>query len=504
MTTFWDIFHLLTGTPLVLIALGGLTWGILGGSLPGISASITMSLVLPFTYTMDPAMAIALLACVYIGAEYGGSIPAILIRTPGTNSSAATVIDGYEMNKQGRAGEALGISLMSGVVGSLFGLAMLVMLTEPLSWLALAFKPTSYFGLGVLGLSVIASMSSGSLLKALASAIVGLMIATIGTDPISGVTRFTFDVPDLLGGIEPVLVMVGLFALTELMRQSGSKVVNRLNNSVRIKLPSLAMMGRLKRAQFIGCILGTFEGLTPGGGGAIAAFLSYNEARRWSKTPEKFGKGSEEGVAAPEAANNTVSSTALIPLLSFGIPGSNSTAVLLGGLLMHGLLPGPRLFEQNGQVIDSLYLGSFIAIIAQIGVGILILPAAVWLVNRPRNYRTGFILALVLSGVYTLNNSLFDLAIALGIGLVGYLMKMGKFPFLPMILGVVLGHMVESSYRRSLVLSGGDHTIFLEDPIAVGFLVVSGIFVVVSLSRDFRENRKSKAKAKLQLEEVHP
>ena len=488
----WEIYNLLTATPLILVAIGGLIWGILGGALPGISASITMALVLPFTYTMDPAMAIALLACVYIGAEYGGSIPAILIRTPGTNSAAATVIDGYEMNRQGRAGEALGISLMSGVVGSLFGLAMLVLLTEPLSWLALAFKPTSYFGLGILGLSVIASMTSGSLLKGLAAAVIGLMISTVGTDPISGVARFTFGAPDLLNGVEPVIVMVGLFALTELMSQSGSSNVVAMKETVRIKLPSFAMMNRLKRSQFIGCILGTFEGLTPGGGGSIAAFLSYNEARRWSATPEKFGKGSEEGVAAPETANNTVASAALIPLLSFGIPSSNSTAVLLGGLIMHGLLPGPRLFEQNAQVINSLYVGSFIAIVAQIVIGVLILPACMWLVNRPRPIRAGFILALILSGVYTLNNSLFDLGLALAIGVAGFFMRIAGFPFLPLILGAVLGHMVESSYRRSLVLSGGDHMIFLEDPIAVGLLLASLIFVVFSLGREIRDARRSR------------
>jgi putative tricarboxylic transport membrane protein len=492
MTQLWDIIHLLTATPLVFVAIGGLIWGILGGALPGISASITMALVLPFTYTMDPAQAIALLACVYIGAEYGGSIPAILIRTPGTNSAAATVIDGYELNRQGRAGEALGISLMSGVVGSLFGLAMLVLLTEPLSWVALAFKPTSYFGLGILGLSVIASMTGGSLIKGLAAAVIGLMIATVGTDPISGVTRFTFGVPDLLSGVEPVLVMVGLFAVTELMSQSGTPSLVGPGASIRIKLPSLAMMNRLKRAQFIGCIFGLFEGLTPGGGGSIAAFMSYNEARRWSKTPEKFGKGSEEGVAAPETANNTVASTTLIPLLSFGIPSSNSTAVLLGGLLMHGLLPGPRLFEQNPQVIDSLYVGSLIAIIAQIGIGIIILPACIWLVNRPRPYQAAFIFALILSGIYTLNNSAFDLGLALVLGLTGYLMRLARFPFLPMILGVVLGHMVESSYRRSLVLSGGDHMIFLEDPIAVGLLLAAAGFALYSLTREYLDARALK------------
>jgi len=492
MTQLWDIIHLLTATPLVFVAIGGLIWGILGGALPGISASITMALVLPFTYTMDPAQAIALLACVYIGAEYGGSIPAILIRTPGTNSAAATVIDGYELNRQGRAGEALGISLMSGVVGSLFGLAMLVLLTEPLSWVALAFKPTSYFGLGILGLSVIASMTGSSLIKGLAAAVIGLMIATVGTDPISGVTRFTFGVPDLLSGVEPVLVMVGLFAVTELMSQSGTPSLVGPGASIRIKLPSLAMMNRLKRAQFIGCIFGLFEGLTPGGGGSIAAFMSYNEARRWSKTPEKFGKGSEEGVAAPETANNTVASTTLIPLLSFGIPSSNSTAVLLGGLLMHGLLPGPRLFEQNPQVIDSLYVGSLIAIIAQIGIGIIILPACIWLVNRPRPYQAAFIFALILSGIYTLNNSAFDLGLALVLGLTGYLMRLARFPFLPMILGVVLGHMVESSYRRSLVLSGGDHMIFLEDPIAVGLLLAAAGFALYSLTREYLDARALK------------
>lgn len=261
-----------------------------------------------------------------------------------------------------------------------------------------------------------------------------------------------------------------------------------------MRLPSLGMMNRLKRSQFIGCLLGTFEGLTPGGGGSIAAFLSYNEAKRWSKEPEKFGKGSEEGVAAPETANNTVASAALIPLLSFGIPSSNSTAVLLGGLLIHGLLPGPRLFEQNADVVVGLYLGSFIATMAQILIGILLLPVCVWLVNRPRAYLAGFILALILSGIFTLNTSSFDLSIALGMGLVGYLMRRAGYPFLPLILGVVLGHMVESSYRRSLLLSGGDHAIFLEDPIAVGLLIASTIFVTMSLFREFRDARNARLK----------
>jgi putative tricarboxylic transport membrane protein len=492
METLTEIFTLSTTTMVIPAAIAGLVWGILGGALPGISASITMALLLPFTYTMEPMTAIVLLASVYIGAEYGGSIPAILIRTPGTNSAAATVIDGYEMKRQGRAGEALGISLWSGFLGSMFGLVMLVTMTEPLSWLALAFKPTSYFGLGVLGLSVIASMSGGSLVKGLAAAVVGLMIATVGADPIAGVNRFTFGIPDLLNGIEPVLVMVGVFALSELMVQSGAPDLGELKEKVRVRLPTRAMMSRLKRSQFIGCVMGLFEGLTPGGGGSIAAFMSYNEAKRWSKNPSLFGKGSEEGVAAPETANNTVASTTLIPLLSFGIPSSNSTAVLLGGFLIHGLLPGPRLFEQNGEVVTGLYIGSFVAIVAQLAFGILLLPACVWLVNRPRPYLAAFILALILSGVYTLDHSLFYISFALAMGAVGYLMRIAGFPFLPLILGVVLGHMVESSYRRSLLLSDGDLGIFLEDPIAIGLLLVAFGFVAFSLGRDLRDGWRAR------------
>jgi len=494
MDTILALATLSTSTWLIPAALAGLVWGILGGALPGISASITMALLLPFTYTMEPVTAIVLLACTYIGAEYGGSLPAILIRTPGTNSAAATVVDGYEMKRQGRAGEALGISLWSGFLGSMFGLVMLVTMTEPLSWLALAFKPTSYFALGILGLSVIASMSSGSLLKGAASAIVGLMIATVGADPISGVNRFTFHVPELLSGIEPVLVMIGIFALSELMLQSGTPDLAHLKEKVRIRLPGLAMMKKLRRSQAIGAVMGLFEGLTPGGGGSIAAFLSYNEARRWSKEPEKFGKGSEEGVAAPETANNTVASTTLIPLLSFGIPSSNSTAVLLGGFLIHGLLPGPRLFEQNADVVLGLYLGSFVAIVGQLLFGILLLPVCVWLVNRPRPYLAGFILALVLSGIYTLDHSLFHLGMVLGLGLVGFLMRIAGFPFLPLILGVVLGHMVESNYRRSMLLSDGDLSIFLEDPIAVGLLLVSFGFLVFSLGREYLDARRLRLK----------
>jgi putative tricarboxylic transport membrane protein len=484
------VLEFLFTTPVVPAAFAGVAWGILGGALPGISPSITMALLLPFTYGMDPTVAVVLLASTYAGAEYGGSIPAILIRTPGTNAAAATVIDGYVMKQQGRAGEALGISLYSGCVGGLFGLVVLVMLTERLSSVALAFTPAAYFALGVLGLSVIASLSKESLTKGLIAGVLGLMVASIGTDPVTGLNRFTFDSPELLSGIPPILVMVGVYAIAELLAQAGERGWDASpKEAARIRMPSLATWKRIAVPQAIGSVIGTIEGCVPGGGGTVSSFLAYNEARRWSRHPEEFGHGSPEGIAAPEAANNTVACTALIPMLSLGIPSSNSAAVLLGGFLMHGLIPGPMLFVQHAEVVEGLYVGLFTANIAMVIVGYLIMSPCIWLVSRPKPYLMAFIYALVVSGVYAIETSLFQVGVALAFGVVGYGLKYFNVPVLPMVLGVVLGFLVESNYRRALVLSDGDHMTFLQDRIAAGLLVVSAIFVVGSLVRHVKDRR---------------
>ena len=481
---FSTLFETLFTTPIVPAAFGGVAWGILGGALPGISPSITMALLMPFTYGMEPIPALVMLASTYVGAEYGGSIPAILIRTPGTNAAAATVVDGYAMKMQGKAGEALGISLYSGFVGGLFGLIVLVLLTERLSSVALAFTPAAYFALGVLGLTVIASLARESLVKGLMAGVLGLMIATIGTDPVTGLNRFTFESPELLAGIPPVLVMMGLFAISELFVQSGEPGWEQApRESARIKFPSPAMWKRLAIPQLIGSVIGTIEGVMPGGGGTVSSFLAYNEARRWSRHKEEFGKGSPEGVAAPEAANNTVACTALIPMLSLGIPSSNSSAVLLGGFLIHGLVPGPLLFVQHTDVINGLYTGLFTANVAMVIVGYLMMTPCLWLVNRPKPLLMAFIYALVVSGVYAIENSLFHVGVALGFGVLGYAMRFFKVPLLPMVLGVVLGFLVESNYRRALVLSAGDHMTFLQDRISAGLLVVATIVLVGSLVR---------------------
>ena len=475
-------------------AVGGVVWGIIGGALPGISPSIAMALLLPFTYGLDPIAAIVLLGAVYVGAEYGGSIPAILIRTPGTNAAAATVIDGYELHRQGRGGEALGVSLVAGVTGGLIGWLFLVLFTEPLSRIALAFSFPAYFALGILGISVIASLSDGSLIKGLMAGVIGLIIATVGSDPLSGVSRFTFGRPEFLEGIPFILVMMGLFAVSELMVQTFEPPWQRASNAdTRIKLPSFKTWKGLWRAQGIGSGLGIFEGITPGGGASIASFMAYNEAKRWSKTPEQFGKGSLEGVAAPEAANNTVAGTAIVPVLCFGIPGSNSTAIMLGGLLLHGLQPGPLLFQKSPDFVYGMFAGLGVANIACFFIGLAILTPTIWLVNRPKPYLMACILALVFSGVYSIDNSLFDVGVVLVSGVIGYIMRLVGFSFLPLVLGLVLGYLIESNYRRALSVSGGDHMIFVQDPISLGLLLASAAFILFSILRDVRARRKHAA-----------
>jgi putative tricarboxylic transport membrane protein len=429
---------------------------------------------------------------VYVGAEYGGSIPAILIRTPGTNSASATVIDGYEMARQGKAGEALGISLMSGLWGGLFGLAVLVLATESLAKVALAFTPAAYFSLGILGLSVIAGLSGGSLLRGLIAACLGLMIAFIGSDPVSGVQRFTFGSADLLSGVKPILVMVGLFAVTEMLVQIGEPPwAKGGQTSTKLKLPNWAMSKRLFKPQAIGAVIGTVEGVTPGAGGTIAAFMAYSEAKRWSKHPEEFGKGSPEGVAAPESANNVVTATALVPLLSLGIPGSNSAAILLGGFLIHGLQPGPMLFQKAPEVVYGLYGGLFIANIAMVLIGLVILSPCMWLVNRPKPYLIAFILALVMSGVYAIHQSIFECGLVLAIGVLGYGMRLLRLPVLPLVLGLVLGYLVESNYRRSLLISGGEHSIFVTDPVSAILLGIALVLGLYTGWKEFADRRKT-------------
>jgi putative tricarboxylic transport membrane protein len=316
------------------------------------------------------------------------------------------------------------------------------------------------------------------------------MLAFVGSDPVSGVPRFTFESADLLGGIKPILIMVGLFAVTEMLVQIGEPAwAKAVKSEARLKLPNWAMSKRLAKPQAIGAVIGTVEGVTPGAGGTIAAFMAYSEAKRWSKHPEEFGKGSPEGVAAPEAANNVVTATALVPLLSLGIPGSNSAAILLGGFLIHGLQPGPMLFQKAPEIVWSLYGGLFFANIAMLLIGLVILAPCIWLVNRPKPYLMAFILALVMTGVYAMHQSIFEIGLVLVVGVVGYGMRLLKIPVLPLVLGLVLGSLVESNYRRSLLISSGEHSIFVTDPVSLVLLVLAAALTLYTGWKEFSDRK---------------
>ena len=443
MEMFAHAWTALTTTPAAFAAMGGVVWGIIGGALPGISPSITMALLLPFTYGMEPLTAIVLLASTYVGAEYGGSIPAVLIRTPGTNAAAATVIDGYAMQQQGRGGEALGISLISGVTGGLIGLIVLVALTEPLAQVALLFTPMAYFALGILAISVIATLAEGMLIKGLITGVLGLMIAMVGTDPQSGVSRFTFGRPELLGGIEYILVMVGVFAVSELLVQAGAARLAEAEGrhageaaELRDLAPAVAAAGdRLGDRRLRGLHAGR---------------------RRLGRGVHELQRG-EALVAAPRGVRQGVGGR------HRGARGGEQYRRLHGAgadadLRHSGLeldrgaarrpadpraAAGPLLFEREPEFIYGLYGGLAVANVMQIPLGILIMTPCLWLVSRPKPYLLAGIYALIFSGVYSINHSLLDLWIVLAAGVLGYGLRYFGFPFLPLVLGLILGHMIE-------------------------------------------------------------
>ncbi|HXF82570.1 MAG TPA: tripartite tricarboxylate transporter permease [bacterium] len=478
----------------LLMMLLGVAWGILGGAMPGISGSIAMALLLPLTFGMDPAVALMMLAGVYIGAMYGGSITAILISTPGTPGAAATVIDGYELHKKGQSGKALGVSLITGTIGGIASVFILVAMAVPLSRVALAFGPPEYFALGVFGLALISSFVGRDLVKGAISGVLGLILATAGTDPFSGTPRFTFGTIDLLGGVALVAGMIGLFAVSEIFtRIAEGANWEQVRGKYRTDLPTLLELWKLRVATFIGIVMGTIEGLLPGGGGAIAAFISYNEARRWSKTPEEFGHGALEGVAAPETANNVVTGTAMIPLLTFGIPGSNSAAIMLAAMMLHGIQPGPALFERTPQIVYGLFVGMLVANVMMLVLGYLALRPSIALVNvRPPLLYAG-ILGLVLVGAYSINNSMFEVWVVLATGLVGFVMRRYGFNILAMVLGLVLGFMVEVNLRRSLLIALGNPWVFFTRPISAALLALAILTLLWPIVRQLREDRRARA-----------
>jgi putative tricarboxylic transport membrane protein len=467
----------------------GVALGIIAGALPGITASIGMALILPLTWGYPPDITLMLLAGVYVGAEYGGSIPAILIRSPGEPANAPAALDGYEMHKRGETGKALGFSLVPGTIASFIGAIAMIGLLVPLAHLGLLFGPPEYFALGVFGLSAVVGLASQSLLKGLASATFGLALSVVGPDSVSGVLRFTYGVPALLDGISDVAAIIGLLAVSEMFRE-----INRANEpqpsigtNVRTTLPTIAEYIRVIPATLVGTLIGIIVGVMPGSGAAVAAFLGYTESRRFSKDGDRYGQGVPDAIAAPEAANNANVPTSLVPLLAFGIPGSGTGAIMLGALVMNGIRPGPQLLTGKPELIHTLFGGMLTATCAMYILGRVFLKPWIYILKVPKHHLITVILVIVVVGMLGLNLGVFQVYVVLIAGLIGFLMQMYGFSPIATVLGLVLGQMIEENFRRSLVISRGSFDIFIERPITITLIIFALLAVAYPLFARIRE-----------------
>lgn len=453
----------------------GVAWGIVAGALPGITASIGMALMLPFTRAYDPDVALMLLAGVYVGAEYGGSIPAILIRAPGEPANAPAALDGYAMHMRGETGKALGFSLVPGTIGSIVGAVAMVALLTPLARLALAFGPPEFLALAIFGLCAVIGLSRGNLAKGVASAAFGLALSVVGVDYLSGQERFTYGVNGLMEGISAVAVVIGLLALSEMFSEINRVAEPQpvISTKVRTQLPKVIEYIRCLPATMLGTVIGIVVGVMPGAGATVASFMAYTESRRVSKDADRYGEGVPDAIAAPEAANNANVPTSLVPVLAFGIPGSVAGAVMLGGLMMHGVRPGPQLLTGKAEFVYALFGGLLTASLAMYALGRLFLKPWIHMVNIPKRYLITLIMVLVIVGMLGLNLGTFVIYVVLVAGVVGFFMERHGFSPVAAVLGLVLGEMIEQNLRRSLVMSRGSFEIFLTRPITLALLLLA-------------------------------
>ena len=474
---------------------GGVAIGIAVGALPGLGPVAVIAVALPFTYLMNPLEAMMLLLGIYIGGIYGGSITGILLNSPGTPNSAATVLDGYPMAKQGKAQKALKMALMGSVFGGLLSALGLLFIAPLLARVALKFGPPEYFSIIIFSLTIIGSVSGKSLLKGLISGTGGLLLSTIGLCPISGTSRFNFGYINLASGLSIIAMCIGIFALSEVMFQAESAIRYKgrtafLEHSERRadQRVSFAEFIQMKWLLLRSAIIGMSIGTLPGIGAVTAAFISYGAATRSSKNPEKFGKGALEGVAAAETANNAVTGAALIPLLVLGIPGDVVTAVLLGALIIHGLVPGPELFQTQGPTLYGLIFGLLVANIVMLLIGRLFIKFSGFVTKASRHVVFPVTVILCIVGTYAINSNFFDLAVMFIFAVLGYFMRKANFPIPPLIIAFILGPMAEINLRQALIISDGSLHIFIQSPIALVFLVLTLLSVAGVIYRRSKDS----------------
>jgi putative tricarboxylic transport membrane protein len=478
-------------TSLIATAVGALL-GLIVGMIPGMTISTGIIVLLPLTFVMPPDISIALLLGLYVGGMTGGSFSAILLNIPGTPSASATAIDGYPMAARGEAGRALGVAITASFAGGLFSFLCLYFIAPELAKVALQFRTQDMFSLVFFGLTIICSFAAKSLVKGLLSGVIGLVIVTVGQDPVMGTARFTFGEVNMMGGIHFLTAMIGLFAIPQLVDNLTGDAGKGTQTRIGSVFPKAADLKTMRRPVAIGGFVGAFLGILPGAGGPIAAFVSYDYTKKASKRPDEFGKGSVEGVAAPEAANNAVTGGALIPMMTLGIPGDPVTAILIGALMIHGLAPGPLLFIERpdfayGLIFSFFWANIFNFIIALAGLRVLVKALA-----TPKSLLMPTIAILCVVGSYTLRNNFFDVYVMLFFGLIGLAMRWLDMPVVPLLLALVLGGQLEEYLRVALTSSKGDISIFFTSPVSLGFLSLS----VVSVAWSFYAGRDRRPKSK--------
>lgn len=478
------------GNLLVLVV--GVPLGIVIGAIPGLGPAMIIAIAVPLTYSLSPLTAIVLLLGIYVGGIYGGSITAILINTPGTPAAAATVLDGYPLAQQGKSGKALNMALKSSVIGNVVSILILMFSAFPLAGLALRFGAPEKFSLLLFSLTIIGGVSGPSLNKGLVAASFGLLLATIGLDPISGAMRLTFDSVNLQGGVQLLPMLIGLFAVPEIITQAERILGQKKEVISAVPPPKIPSDAKMTWREFLpyswsvlrSSLIGSFIGAMPGIGPAVASFMAYGAAQRKSKERKLFGKGSLEGVSAAEAGNNAVCGAALIPLLTLSIPGDPATAVLLGALMIHDLTPGPLLFQQQSATVSAIFLALLASCVLLYFFGKLVIKFSGRLTHVPSYYLFPVVSVLCVIGAYAMQNELFDVWWMLGSGVLGYIMRRFRFPAAPLLIAFLLGGMIENSLRQALLMSQEGWLIFLTRPLSVGFLALTLIAIVaIALSR---------------------
>lgn len=481
---------------ILFVILGGFL-GTVVGMLPGLGPATAVAVLIPITFGMDPTSALVLMAAIYYGAMYGGSRSSILLNTPGDGSAIAATFDGYPMAKKGRAGEALAMSAISSLIGGIIAIAGFILLAKPLASFALEFGPAEYFWLMVFTLSAIVSLSKGAMVKGFISMCIGLLLSTVGVDLQSGVHRFTFGIPQLSEGIDFLVIIIGVYAVAEVLynyltidRPFGKdkKNVGRIwftkDQWKKSKWPIL-------RSGPLGFLIGVL----PGAGGSIASMLTYSTEKQLSKNPDEFGKGAIQGVAAPESANNAASVGAFIPLLTMGIPGSGTTAVILGALIMLGLQPGPLLFQNSPDMVWTLVNSMFIGNIFLVIMNIALVGLLVKILDTPPKVLYPIILVLAFIGTYTLSYSIIDFYILVIFGLLGLFMKVLKFPIAPLILAVIVGSDMEQNFRMSVVANDSFTELSTSSSITVTLIILTCLSLFYPLIVNFFKKRSQKKAA---------